>query len=145
MAALIQRRKRIDASFDLTPLIDVVFQLLIFLMISSQFKKPEAVVELPQTPGAATIREDKPNTLEIAIDADEAILIDNQPIKRDAFEMIIAERVTGGIERVEIRGDRDSSFGLFVEIMDEARSAGVQSIGIVKRVQPDEAVPSDTP
>jgi len=134
MANLIQRRRRIDASFDLTPLIDVVFQLLIFLMISSQFKKPEAVIELPQVPGKATVREDRPDTLKVGISADGSLQLEGATIERSDFATTVANLVGQGAERVEIRGDQDASYGVFVEIMEESREAGIKSIGIVKEV-----------
>ena len=83
----IQRRRRIDVSFDLTPLIDVVFQLLIFLMISSQFKKPEAVVELPIGRGRAVVAEARPDTVSIGIDPLGGLTLDGQSVAREALRV----------------------------------------------------------
>ena len=61
------RTRRIDAGIDMTPLIDVVFQLLIFLMVSSQFIKPDQRVELPIGPLASAPVDQEFETLTLTI------------------------------------------------------------------------------
>ena len=131
--ALISRTRRIDSSIDLTPLIDVVFQLLIFLMVSSQFTKPEAVVDLPQAPGEAAAVDPTRDKISLAIQSDSKILLNNEPIDKNALGSTIRKLVDGGVKRAEIRGDQVSEFGVFVEVMEIAREQGVESLGIVKK------------
>ena len=139
----IQRRGRIDAGFDLTPLIDVVFQLLIFLMISSQFKKPEAVVELPVGRGNAVLREERPDTVSIGIDQAGELTLDGRSVAREVLRDALRVRAHQGATRAEIRGDRESAYGLFVEVLEEARAAGIRSLGIVKKVEPEKGTAGD--
>jgi|MDTC01.2.fsa_nt_gb biopolymer transport protein ExbD len=131
--ALTKRSRKIDSSIDLTPLIDVVFQLLIFLMVSSQFTKPEAVVELPQAPGKAAIVDPARDKISLAIQADGKILLDNKPIPLEALGLAIGKMVETGVTRVEVRGDQVSEYGIFVEVMEIARAQGVESLGVVKK------------
>lgn len=133
---LIRRPRRIDSSIDLTPLIDVVFQLLIFLMVSSQFTKPEAVVELPQVAGDAPAVRREMETLQLVIQADGQILLDERPVPLVALGEAIRGRVDQtGLTRAEIRGDQEAQYGVFVEVMEAARTNGVESLGIVKKTE----------
>ena len=131
--ALITRSRRIDSSIDLTPLIDVVFQLLIFLMVSSQFTKPEAVVDLPQAPGEAAAVDPTRDKISLAIHADGETLLDGEPISLEMLGPAIRKIVEGGVKRAEIRGDQVSAYGIFVEVMEIAREQGVESLGVVKK------------
>ena len=133
--ALIARKRRIDSSIDLTPLIDVVFQLLIFLMVSSQFTKPDAVVDLPQASGEAGTVDANKDKISLAIQADGKVLLDNEPVAMEALGAAVRTLVDGGVKRAEIRGDRLSHYGIFVEVMETAREQGVDTIGIVKKKQ----------
>ena len=137
--ALIARTRRIDSSIDLTPLIDVVFQLLIFLMVSSQFTKPEAVVDLPQASGEAGTVDPSKEKISLAIQAGGEILINNEPVAMEGLAQAVRKLVDAGVKRVEIRGDRISQYGTFLEVFETAREQGVETIGIVKKPkEPDD-------
>ncbi len=139
--ALVARRRRIDAGIDLTPLIDVVFQLLIFLMVSSQFTKPDVVVELPQAGKDAPKVDPERDKIAIAIEADGTVTVDGAVTSREDLARVIREAAAKLTEkRVEIRGDRDSNFGVFVEVMETARANGITSIGVVKKNEEADAV-----
>ena len=136
---MIARRKgRIDASIDLTPLIDVVFQLLIFLMVASNFAKREALVDLPTAPGDAPPAAREVETLSLTINPDNTILLDAKPLEIDALGDTIRSKVDAtGITRAEIRGDRNSDLGTFVLVMETIRANGIESVGLVKERDDD--------
>ena len=138
--ALIKRQRRIDSSIDLTPLIDVVFQLLIFLMVSSQFTKPEAVVNLPQAKSDAGAVDPSRDKMAFAIEADGTILLDEVKVARADLDAVVQNRVNrDGIKRVEIRGDQSANVGVFMEVLETARSHGIESLGIMmKKAGPDD-------
>ena len=132
--ALINRQRRIDSSIDLTPLIDVVFQLLIFLMVSSQFTKPEAVVDLPQAQSGAGTVDPSREKLSFAIEADGTILLDAEVVSRENLGAVIQQRVEkDSVKRVEIRGDQAANYGVFIEVLETARTHGIESIGILMK------------
>ena len=132
--ALITRQRRIDSSIDLTPLIDVVFQLLIFLMVSSQFTKPEAVVDLPQAQSGAGTVDPSREKLSFAIEADGTILLDAEVVSRENLGAVIQQRVEkDSVKRVEIRGDQAANYGVFIEVLETARTHGIESIGILMK------------
>jgi len=134
---IVHRRPRSETSLDMTPLIDVVFQLLIFLLVATRFTKPETTVELPSGPAAAenqTLPERQ--ALSLAITSDGGITCANEPITLEALPSAIAAHLAAGnLNRAEIRGDKVSDFGVFVKLLETTRAAGIQSIAIVKQVE----------
>lgn len=131
-----QRRLRSETSLDMTPLIDVVFQLLIFLLVATKFTKPETTVELPSGPAAAenqTLPERE--ALSLAITSAGEITCNNQLVTFETLPSAIAAHLAAGnSNRAEIRGDKVSDFGVFVKLLETTRAAGIQSIAIVKQV-----------
>ncbi|MEM7384135.1 MAG: biopolymer transporter ExbD [Verrucomicrobiota bacterium] len=132
--ALVSRNRRIGSSIDLTPLIDVVFQLLIFLMVSSQFTKPETLVELPRTPAEAPQVDPKKDNLTLVILADGRLVFEGRSVEKDQLPMAVREAIEErDIRRIEFRGDQEAQLGLFVEVMEIARENGVESMAIIKK------------
>lgn len=130
----IQRTKRVNAEIDMTPLIDVVFQLLIFLMVSSQFTKPEEKVNLPTgTAATETIKKSK-KTHTLTITADHQVFLGEIPIQvgniSEKLSTLIAQLQ---IKSLEIRGDKTSELGIFIEIIETAKSSGVVDLSYHKK------------
>jgi len=137
--ALLVQRKAIDTSFDLTPLIDVVFQLLIFLMISSQFKKPETVLELPLGKSSSAVVNQEPEIPSISLEKSGQISLDGEPHSAEQLSQAIKARAAQGATQARLRGDRGASYGEFVELMDLVRSAGIRNLQIIRKAQAGKA------
>lgn len=124
-----------EAEVDLTPMLDVVFIMLIFFIVSASFAR-ELGLDLASRPGTAPIRtvDDLENIL-IRITEDEAIFVDRVPVPMDSvraqIERLRAERPGGA---VVIAAAGRSRNGLLVEVMDRARLAGVERIALADEV-----------
>ncbi|AOM01974.1 biopolymer transporter ExbD [Cobetia marina] len=125
------RRRRMEAAEDsgeinLTPMLDVVFIMLIFFIVTTSFVK-ESGVEI-QRPEAshATARPDA--AVMVAITAEGAVWVDGKPVDAHRVGDAVAELADG--QPVVIQADRQSRTGLLVETMDALRSAGVQDIAV---------------
>lgn len=118
-----------DAGVNLTPLIDMVFILLIFFLVTASFTK-EAGIEVDR-PAAETATIQERGNLIIAVSREGEIWIDNQPVDiravRAHVERLHAQNPEG---TVIITADKDSRSGLMVEVMDQIRLAGVANIAI---------------
>lgn len=141
MSAFVPERKRIDAGIDMTPLIDVVFQLLIFLMVSSQFVKQDREVELPA--GAASSEEISPQAEEkshmVTITAENELILNGVEKTVEEFESAMAETLKHSeIKRLEIRGDTASNLGTFIKILETAKAVGVESLSYHKKAEEEE-------
>ena len=128
---MIRRRKRPaeDSTIDITPMLDIVFILLIFFIVTTTFIK-ETGVEVNR-PNASTAVADERGNILIAITENNEIYIDKRLIDlravRANVERLKAENPEGS---VIIQADQNSKTGLLVETMDQVRLAGVQNVSI---------------
>tara|TARA_Y100001935_G_C17072922_1_gene392450 strand:+ start:130 stop:531 length:402 start_codon:yes stop_codon:yes gene_type:complete len=128
---MIRRRKRVpeDSSIDITPMLDIVFIMLIFFIVTTTFIK-ETGVEVNR-PNASTAVADERGNILIAITENNEIYIDKRLIDlravRANVERLKAENPEGS---VIIQADKSSQTGLLVETMDQVRLAGVQNVSI---------------
>ena len=128
---MIRRKKRVpeDSNIDITPMLDIVFIMLIFFIVTTTFIK-ETGVEVNR-PNASTAVTDKKGNILIAITENNEIWIEKRMIDiravRANVERMKAENPEGS---VIIQADENSKTGLLVETMDQVRLAGVQKVSI---------------
>ena len=126
-------RHRDESEVNLTPMLDVVFIMLIFFIVTASFVK-EAGIEITRPPAATAERKERGNIL-VAITANDQIWIDRRPVEpraiRPNLERMHAENPQGA---VIIQADKDSKNGLLVRVMDAARLAGIKSVSIAAEV-----------
>jgi biopolymer transport protein ExbD len=124
-----QNRRKSESEVNLTPMLDVVFIMLIFFIVTASFVK-ESGIEISR-PGASTaVRKEKGNIL-IAISANDQIWMNRRQVDpralRANIELAHAENPQGA---VIIQADKAAKTGLLVQVMDAARSAGVKDISL---------------
>ena len=128
---MIKRRSRArdESTIDITPMLDIVFIMLIFFIVTTTFIK-ETGVEVNR-PNASTAVADERGNILIAITENNEIYIDKRLIDlravRANVERLKAENPEGS---VIIQADQNSKTGLLVETMDQVRLAGVQNVSI---------------
>jgi len=136
------RRGRHEASVELTPLIDVVFLLLIFFMVSTTFiRETQLKIDLPEAAGE--LQEIEEDVIEITVDriGDYAVN-DRLLVKNDigtlvrALEAVIEEGKGTG-SRLIITADANASHQSVVRAMDAAGKVGLTHISITTQ-QPSE-------
>lgn len=124
-----RKKQQEDAGIDLTPMLDIVFIMLIFFIVTTSFIK-ETGIEVNRPNAATAVRDERGNIL-IAITANDEIWIDKRRIElravRANVERLKAENPEGS---VIIQADKESKNGLLVETMDQVRLAGVQNVSI---------------
>ena len=130
-----RRRQRHDDEneVNLTPMLDVVFIMLIFFIVTASFVK-EAGIDITRPPAATAERKERGNIL-VAITKDNQIWIDRRQVSPQALraniERLHAENPQGS---VVIQADEKSQNGLLVRVMDAARLAGVSSVALAAEV-----------
>ena len=118
-----------ETGIDLTPMLDVVFIMLIFFIVTSTFIRESGVeVQRPQAESASP--QDKGNIL-IAITGNGEIWMDKQQIDiRSVRAHVERMRVDQPDGAVVVQADEDARTGLVVQVMDQARLAGVQDVAL---------------
>jgi len=131
------RRKRAkekqESEVNMTPMLDVVFIMLIFFIVTASFVK-EAGVDVSR-PGASTaVKKEKGNIL-VAITETDQVWIDRRQVDpralRANIERMHAENPQGS---VVIQADKRAKTGLLVQVIDAARLAGVESVSLAAEV-----------
>jgi biopolymer transport protein ExbD len=128
-----QRRPRAAVEFfDLTPMIDVVMQLIIFFMFSSQFAQVlRSQIDLPEEPGEKQAAEDDEGALIIDVQADGSLLVAGESVDhKRLLEMISAELAEAGAQpsgiRVLVRADRTAPARYINVIAEDLARLGVR-------------------
>lgn len=118
-----------SAEVNLTPLIDMVFILLIFFIVTSSFVK-ESGIEVNRPNAKTAERQERANII-IAATAQGEVWIDKRKVDihtvRSHIERLRAENPEGS---VVIMADKKSQTGIMVQIMDQVRLAGVANVSI---------------
>jgi biopolymer transport protein ExbD len=129
-----QRRTSVEEEeVNLTPMLDVVFIMLIFFIVTASFVK-ESGMDINRPNAATAVKKERGNIL-IAITPTGQIWIDRRQVDvrsvRANIERLHAENPQGA---VVIQADREAKNGLLVEVMDAAKLAGVENISIAAEV-----------
>ncbi len=130
----IERRLKPQINIDLTPLIDVVFQLVIFFMISSTFKTaPGIELNLPDSGTATTITLTE---LSIVAVSDDEVYVNKTRTTAAGAEAVIAGELEGrSISEVQaiLDADAEAPYQLVVTLLDALRKNGIDSVGLSTR------------
>lgn len=127
-----KRRFSQSVRIDMTPMIDAVFLLLIFFMITSSIiKDPGIPVNLP----AAKSSDSQPDKdLVVTVKDDGRVFLNGKAIrKRHLYTTLRHLKRKKGRDFLIVRGDRVIKYGVLVEIMDIARLAGIASVTLATK------------
>jgi biopolymer transport protein ExbD len=123
----LDRRPRTPPTLELTPLVDVVFQLLVFFLLTTTFTLPAVPLDLPEARTGQARREEGILTLSISPGGD--VFIDDAPLPLEKLDAVVTQRLRARPhEDVVIRGDIESRYGLFMRVLDACRSAGARVV-----------------
>ena len=118
-----------ESSVDITPMLDVVFIMLIFFIVTATFVK-EAGIDVDKPSAATAIVQEKASIL-VAIDAKDNIWINRRQVDirsvRSIVERLHAENPQGS---VVIQADKESKTDTLIQVMDASRQAGVFNVSI---------------
>ena len=121
---------RSDVHLDITPIVDTVFNLLIFFALSLNFIiTPGIKVNLPESITEEIIRER--DELIIVMNKDDTVYIDGNGITPDQLTLLLSKAAEKSQETlVIIQADQDVAHGSVVSMMDRAKKAGLKRLAI---------------
>lgn len=125
-----------EPTLNLTPMIDIVFLLIIFFMVGTKFTEVELELEvsIPQVASGATIVTESQQCV-IAVFQDGRVSVDDDVMEIHELEKNLTQRVSGGAElHVIIRGDAEGAFQNVANVLSACRRAGVKDLGISVRM-----------
>jgi biopolymer transport protein ExbD len=122
-------RHQTASEIDMGPLIDMVFILLIFFMVSTTFVK-DMKVDI-QRPGAASAQSASTKSLRVQIDANGDVFVDAQPVQVWMVQSRVREFLEAtGDQSVLVVVDRTVASQRLVEVVDQCRLAGATDVGV---------------
>ena len=128
------RRARIEETrLGIAPLIDIVFLLLIFFMVTSHFDVATGVrIQLPRV--SKRVLSEKNNRVALVIDRSGQIYFEGERVDEKTLSKRLEYLVDKkGLMSLVLQADRDVRHGVVVNMMDLAKNAGIQNIMIAAR------------
>jgi biopolymer transport protein ExbD len=117
-----------ETEINLTPMLDVVFIMLIFFIVTTSFVK-EAGIEINR-PTAATSEQKAKANIMVAIKNDE-IWIDKRMVDLRALRANVEKLKASNTQNsIVIQSDKDAKTDLLIKVMDQIRLAGIKEISI---------------
>ena len=121
-----------DAAIDMTPMLDIVFIMLIFFIVTTVFVK-EAGIEVNKPEANLAVLHKNANVF-IAVTEDGDVWLDKRQVAVDSvranIERLLTEQPT---DYVIIQADVKAKHGLIVEIMGQVKAAGVDRVSVAAR------------
>jgi len=124
------RRRRRDPEINLAPLVDIVFLLVIFFMVTSTFITPESglPVDLPQAVSGTERPQGVPT---VDVKADGTVYWKGEAVSDEKLMTVLRAALAGDQEgTVLLRADRKTPHGRVVQVMDIVRRAGAKRVAI---------------
>jgi biopolymer transport protein ExbD len=134
---MFRRKTEDEPKIDMTPMVDVVFLLLIFFMISTTFvENPGISIDLPDSSSATSKTE--PQETKLFVDRSGALFLDQEPVSLDLLPAKLRSAVTDKAETHSfvLMADQEVHHGLVVTIMDIAQQAGFKQLAIGTEKKP---------
>ena len=133
----LERRRKADTNLNIAPLIDIVFLLLIFFVLSSHFVSHKGFkVKLPKAVSAQTQKNEQ---VMVFIDREGVIFLNDTEVDLEQLKKklgVVLDKTQS--KTVVIKADEDVSLGLAVKVMDIAKEANADGLVISTKTANDE-------
>jgi len=117
------------SDINVTPLVDVVFVLLIIFMVTAPVLQSGIEVNVPHT---RTVKEITEERLVISIDKSQRVFLGNDPININQIGPTLKQKIRDPRHQaIYLRSDEDVPFGAFATVMDAIKQAGISNVSIV--------------
>ena len=122
-----------DAEINMTPMLDIVFIMLIFFIVTTSFIKETGID--PNRPEAETAIPQPRGNILIAISATSQVWMDKKPIEISQVRLLVENaRAESPESSVVIIADEESATGVLIQVMDQIRLGGVQNVSVAAEV-----------
>lgn len=135
----LSRKKKTSSGLSITPLIDVIFLLLLFFMLTSSFmSKPGIKITLPR---AVTAKPEKEHKITVYIDDDSSLYLNDTHITYEELEKSLISLLANSKVKnvITIKSDQNAPFGKVVYVIDTAKK--INSEAVILSTDPPEKMP----
>ncbi len=125
----LRRKEQTVNSIDVSPLIDMVFILLIFFMVTTTFVKDMKLDLDRPTAASASLLDEK--VIRVYIDSNREVFIDNQPIKIWAIQSKLRDLLRSSTSKaVLVVSDTDIPVESLIDVIDECKMSGAKDVAV---------------
>ena len=125
-----------ESELNMAPLIDMIFILLIFFLVTTSFSRESGVELKKPKPAPAQPDVQKKTNVTVEIGHDNRIFIEGRIYDvrtvRAYMEQFLIDTPTG---TVVIATDKDSSIGRVIQVLDQCKLAGVKNVSVAERIE----------
>lgn len=123
------RRGHDEQGVDISPLIDMVFILLIFFMVTTTFVK-DADVEI-ERPSAASAKPSSTKAIRVTLDRQGEVYVDARPVRPWMLQSTVREQLRAGADRpVLVITDNGVQVQKLIDVVDQCRLAGAKDVAV---------------
>ena len=141
-AGLRHPRRRVGVRIDMTPMVDIAFLLLIFFMVTTIFRAPQAM-EMNRPPKDAKVEVAESNVMIMMVDKNERIFwrFGEDPLKQVSKSSLVRHfkehKAANDKLTVLIKLDREASYSTMVDLMDELEYAKMTRFSLIPMSEED--------
>ncbi len=131
--AIAKKAANVNSNINVTPMVDVMLVLLIIFMVITPMLQKGVSVDLARTNNPVQMPDaDKEDSLLVAVTRDGKIFFGSDQITPDQLTAKVKDRLSNKVDkRVFIKADARTKYGNVVEVVDNVRSAGVDTLGLL--------------
>lgn len=138
-------RVRETPNVDLTPMLDVTFNLVLFFVVTTSFVRAEETpgiqVDLPRSSAQAIVNDDR--DINVWMTTEGAVYVDDEPVDFAELRRRLRDRAaTDPDTLVVIKADEGVTHGRVVQVMDQAKMLGLSRLAIATEAQGEDPEPS---
>lgn len=120
-----------EPEFGMAPLIDIVFQLLIFFMVASSFQKDERRLDLELPDSSTATRGEAPLDIVVDVSREGRVFVAGSAVEDDELVAALSRAAAGrGTTPVTVRGDRLAHHERIVRVLDACGLAGLSNLSV---------------
>ena len=125
------------SEINVTPMVDVMLVLLIIFMVSAPLLTVGVPIDLPETQAKAMNSETQPITISVN-EGGQVYLQETEIPIDEVVPKLEAIATTGYDERIYVRGDKPTNYGIVMQVMARIQAAGYTKIGLVTLQEQDD-------
>lgn len=130
------RHKKTSMALDIAPLIDIMFMLLLFFILTSSFVRPSISLKMPEASNKEKIEK---QDIILSVDKDSNIYLNRQKVDLNELEKLLKQKLAHSKEkRIIFQGDENILYKKFVNVLDIVKRSGAKDINIAHEIKETE-------
>ena len=125
-----RRESEENFALDMTPLIDVVFLLLIFFMVSTVFVDFKRQMEISLPSSKSAVLDEVPKPIELEVTVEKQVFLNGEKVRLRDLESVLAKIDVSKKSAAIIRADKNLPYGDVIKIMGLLQSAKILDISV---------------